>query len=58
MANTKMDHYTSVAFEEGLKSPVQNRYGAVLVYRNKIISKGFNYYKHTITNSRQGVLCS
>ncbi len=39
------------AYLEALKSPMATNYGAVLVYQNKIISKGHNHYKSNITNS-------
>jgi deoxycytidylate deaminase len=47
-----MNHFASEAEKEALKSPMSKKYGAVLVYNNKIISRGFNYYKH-IGNNRQ-----
>lgn len=32
-----------VAIDNALKSSMKHRYGAVLLYRNKIISSGYNY---------------
>jgi deoxycytidylate deaminase len=45
--------------QEAMKSPVHNRYGAVLVHRNKIISTGYNIFKGPVhyNNLRQCVLC-
>lgn len=37
-----MNHFTQIAYEEALKSSMRVRVGAVLVYRNKIISTGYN----------------
>lgn len=39
------------ALLEAKKSPMTAKYGAVLVYRNRIISKGYNTYKPPISNS-------
>lgn len=33
------------AIRQAEKSPVSTQYGAVLIYRNKIISTGYNNYK-------------
>jgi len=33
------------ATKEALKSPVEKKYGAVLVYRNRIVSRGHNYHR-------------
>ncbi|SPN79461.1 CMP deaminase [Brazilian cedratvirus IHUMI] len=37
-----MDFYVEAATKEALKSNMRHRYGAVLVYRGKIVSKGHN----------------
>lgn len=47
-----MDHFVFNAKREALKSPMSKQYGAILVYNNKIISRGYNYYKH-IGNNRE-----
>jgi deoxycytidylate deaminase len=36
---------------ESLKSPVNKKFGAVLIYRGKIISSGYNYHNNSITNN-------
>jgi|SaaInlStandDraft_4_1057021.scaffolds.fasta_scaffold01355_5 deoxycytidylate deaminase len=33
-----------IALRASLKSPVQKKFGAVLIYKKKIISVGYNYY--------------
>lgn len=50
-----MDYFVLEAQKEALKSPMSNKYGAILVHDNKIISRGFNfynnnYYKHIGNN--------
>ena len=50
-------HFVEEAIQQALKSPMKDKYGAVLVYRNKIISKGFNTYSpHTLGATKQCVL--
>lgn len=41
-----LQKFIDYAKEQALKSPMNNKYGAVLIYRNKIIASGFNYYTH------------
>lgn len=50
-----MDYYKEEAYKEALKSPMKNKYGAVIVHRKKIIAYGHNKYKGDITCQR--VLC-
>ena len=49
-----MNHFTQIAYKEALKSTMRVRVGAVLVYRNKIISTGYNKSRnnkiHTLNN--------
>jgi deoxycytidylate deaminase len=33
-----------VAIKEAKKSPMKSKYGAVLLYHNKVISSGYNTY--------------
>ena len=40
------DQYMRVAWEESLKSTMYQKHGACLVYRNKIVSTGYNYNIH------------
>ncbi|MAF35762.1 hypothetical protein CL622_01445 [archaeon] len=39
-----MQRFVTIAIDEALKSNMYNKHGAVLVYRNKLISKGHNVY--------------
>jgi hypothetical protein len=52
-----MDYFVSIAVEEARKSHMSQKYGAVLIYRNKIISKGHNYDTHISTLNRSCLLC-
>jgi len=52
-----MEYFVSVAIEEARKSLMKSKYGAVLVYRNKIISKGYNYDTHINTLNKSCLLC-
>ena len=36
---------TDILYQQALKSNMYKKYGCVIVYRNKIISVGFNHYK-------------
>lgn len=40
----KMSNYFDCAKCLAQKSPMESRYGAILVYQNKVISVGFNDY--------------
>ena len=41
------------------KSPVQKKFGALLIYKGRIISRGYNYYRNSLTdNVSQCLLCS
>jgi deoxycytidylate deaminase len=44
----KKQYYITKAREMALKSPMDSRYGAILLYRGKIISYGYNDYCHKI----------
>lgn len=52
-----MNHFVLEAKKQALKSPMNNKYGAVLVYNNKIISRGYNYYT-SIKNNEKYPLCA
>lgn len=43
-----MDSFVSHAINEAKKSPMYTRYGAILLYRNKVVSLGFNDYSGPI----------
>lgn len=49
-----------LAKAEAMKSPVNNRYCAVLIYRNKIVNSAYNTFKGNFIegNTKQCVLCS
>lgn len=53
-----MDYFVREAYLQALKSTMEKRYGAVLVYRNKIIAKGYNYEKNISTLNRCYLLCN
>ena len=43
-SNEKQKEYLEIAAKIALKSPMGHKHGAVIVYRNKIIASGHNYY--------------
>jgi len=51
-ANSRLS-YLQAARQEALKSPIQSQYGAILILRNKIISKSHNEYKSHISDKNQ-----
>lgn len=44
-------NFIDEALKEANKSPMKNKYGALLIYRNKIISRGYNKFKGKPTNN-------
>lgn len=48
-----MQHYIELAYQQALKSPLDKRYGAVLIHRKKIVSVGHNYYSKISTSTKQ-----
>jgi deoxycytidylate deaminase len=40
------------ATKEAKKSPMKNQYGALLIYRNKIISRGYNKFKGILSKNK------
>ncbi len=55
-----MSHYNKyigIAIDQALKSPMINKYGAVLIHRNKIVSAGYNYDTHIHTDKKSCLLC-
>ena len=53
------DNQINEALEMSKKSPLTKKFGALLIYNGKIISKGYNYYNNAFTdNVRQCLLCS
>lgn len=43
-SNLQQKYYMNMAAETALRSPMVQKHGAIIVYRNEIISKGFNYF--------------
>jgi deoxycytidylate deaminase len=37
-----MDYYIEEAYKVALKSTMKNKYGAILIHRNRIVSSGYN----------------
>ncbi|QKF93577.1 CMP deaminase domain-containing protein [Fadolivirus algeromassiliense] len=52
-----MNKFVLAAHNEALKSPMSKKYGAVLIYNNKIISRGHNYYKYIGPLKENCLLC-
>ena len=45
ISNEKQKYYLNIASKIAIKSPMYNhKHGAIIVYRDKIIGSGFNYY--------------
>ena len=45
ISNEKQKYYLNIAAKIAIKSPMYNhKHGAIIVYRDKIIGSGFNYY--------------
>jgi tRNA(Arg) A34 adenosine deaminase TadA len=50
--SSKLEFYKKEACMEAMKSPMNKRIGAIMVCRNKIISRGHNYYNiSTVLNT-------
>jgi hypothetical protein len=48
-----------LAKKKALKSPIHNRFCAVLIYKNTIKSYGYNTFKGPIhTNTQHSILCA
>lgn len=43
--DSKYSYFVSQALQNANKSPLKHKCGAVLVYKGKIISNGYNHYK-------------
>ena len=50
-----MEHI-NLEIEEALKSDVSSQYGALIIYRNKILAKAHNVYKTFTTMNRSSIL--
>jgi deoxycytidylate deaminase len=42
--NERQKYYLDIAAKIALSSPMLQKHGAIIVYKNKIIASGFNYY--------------
>ena len=51
MPNNSINYFSQQALTEARKSPMSRQYGAILIHNNKVISRGFNYYKSNITSN-------
>ena len=40
----KHEYYINEAAKIALKSPMYHKHGAIIIYKNKIVSRGYNYY--------------
>jgi hypothetical protein len=56
--SNKINYYIDEAVKEARKSPMINKYGALLIHRGKIISRGYNYDTHIHTQKKYSVLCA
>lgn len=57
LSSIKMkDNLYTLAHQEALKSPMDKKYGAVLVWRNKVVSKGFNHYSTHSSGVKDSIL--
>lgn len=46
-------HFVKEAVEIAKKSPMRSKFGAILVHRNKIVSRGYNTYKTKISSKNK-----
>jgi pyrimidine deaminase RibD-like protein len=51
-----MEYFIEMAYKEAIKSNVNNKYGAVIIYRNKIIGYGHNYLLPNVSKYKSCVL--
>lgn len=52
-----MEYFTAEAVKEALKSPMSKKYGAVLIHKGKIISRGYNYDTCPSSTNKCCLLC-
>lgn len=53
-----MEHIIEVARNQAIKSPMNNKYGAVLLHRGKVVSVGYNYDTYISTANKCCLLCA
>jgi len=51
-----MSEFIEIAYKEAMKSTVSKKYGAVIVYRNKVMAVGHNSCFRVSTNNKQYIL--
>lgn len=52
----KTEDYIKIAYKQALKSSVHKQYGAVIIYRKKIIGMGFNCHVRPSTKYKSCIL--
>lgn len=45
------EEHINEAIRMSRKSPVNKKFGAVMIYNGKIVSKGYNYYNKAISDN-------
>ncbi len=60
MSKKLLEYAFNLGTREANKSPLENRYCAILVLNNKIVSHAYNTHKGPIINNnkKQCILCS
>ena len=51
-----MDYFIELAYKQALKSSMHKQYGAVLIYRNKVIGMGYNSSSKITTKNEYCIL--
>lgn len=54
----KYQRFVERAVQCAKKSPMEVKYGAVLIYNGKVVSEGFNCYSNKFTLNKYCVLCN
>lgn len=54
---TSHDYFLNLAYNEALKSNMNTQYGCVIVYRNTVISSGFNSITQNVNAYKECLLC-
>lgn len=56
--NKNIEYYGELCKKMAEKSSLKHKCGAVIVYKGKVIGKGFNFCKKITTENRYCLLCS
>jgi deoxycytidylate deaminase len=51
-----MDYFIELAYKQALKSSMNKQYGAVLIYRNKVVGMGYNSSSKITTKNEYCIL--